>query len=648
MLLLPDNPEYGLACGLFAFIGNNSKKYFSWDKFTILGLFNDSRGGDACGRVCGDICEHGTGALDTYKKFNIATPHPRPKELPNVILGHCRKASSGGKDEIYAQPIVLRKRDLNMKSIKDTHLKKAIKELGDDTIIYSGIHNGTIDNYKELAPQYGISTVDHNDSKVLLTALFYGNYSILSEYIGTASLIWQNHINGKSFIFRGVSRYSNNSTIESEERPLHFFNIGEQNFYISSMPDALISIGAREKSVKEIKANTLIVFKDGVFVKETVVDRSKVTQGRYDYSISSKKHNNSRGSNLYYHREDDDVFLSDSFVAKHDCRQLPMWNGNTREKPINTKAGGLEHNPFIRYLDISKEPFRIQAETCDIYNSSVIKRAVFNKGRYWMQGNLMHGIYLLNAAGIVPNDSTRDKSILKPYYFVEGILLDGLTGYNKAIALHDEFMQFLTSDIADLSAYEQSFTSQAVKYSRFPTASLTNTIGEQDMLSCMLHDNVSDIHYGGTVNPLFSSRSYSFSNGDLVAITPGKDGIRMASHDERDLESSTAYLNVCKTNSDKSDSFKIGSQLYHLNGVTNPMSPLQNIMFGYFGLGDSDNIKVFFIHYLRDFCNNLRDTSCNMCTCKNTKSLSVCVVCKEAKSELNKLIKSVNYAAILQ
>ena len=44
-LLLTNDYSIIYSCGLFGFIGNEPQTYFNWDKFNILGYFNDKRGG---------------------------------------------------------------------------------------------------------------------------------------------------------------------------------------------------------------------------------------------------------------------------------------------------------------------------------------------------------------------------------------------------------------------------------------------------------------------------------------------------------------------------------------------------------------------------------------------------------------------------
>ena len=120
-------------CGLFAWTGDSSKK-FSWDKFNLLGVYNDSRGGDSCGRFVSGVVEKDASKYDEYHKFIKVYENPIVKEP--VVLGHSRKASWGyGKTESEAQPVVVEK---------------------DGEIVLVLIHNGTIYNMREIAKKYNL------------------------------------------------------------------------------------------------------------------------------------------------------------------------------------------------------------------------------------------------------------------------------------------------------------------------------------------------------------------------------------------------------------------------------------------------------------------------------------------------------------
>ena len=98
-----------LNCGIGGYIGNNFNKY----KFNILGLYNDTRGGDSCGIVYEDNnnieVKYGHDKTKFYKNF-VESGELKDVNLqsPNFALLHCRKASVGGVSLATAQPVVIR------------------------------------------------------------------------------------------------------------------------------------------------------------------------------------------------------------------------------------------------------------------------------------------------------------------------------------------------------------------------------------------------------------------------------------------------------------------------------------------------------------------------------------------------------------
>jgi hypothetical protein len=621
---LYQDPSIILACGLFAFIGADPTT-FSVDKFNILGWFNDSRGGDACGRVVGNICQHGTGLQKTYKEFAVENKFPAGINTYNTILGHCRKASSGGVNEIYAQPIVLRKSDVNLKAIKDTQLKKAIKALNPEDIVFSGIHNGTVTNYRDLAPRYGIPTEDHNDSKVLLSALFYGNLDVLSKYIGTAALVWHNHITNKTYLFKGESRtYSDLATL-SEERPLYCWFLDDNNRYVSSMEDSLSFIGAEADEIIDLAPNTVFVYKDGVRQKSIKIDRSKASQ--YSYTVPVNYSSVPRNYDPCSMMDNYDELPFDIAERRYNTSGVIPFTGRVEDSDIN-------RNLFVRIFDLVSEPFRLQAEINDSCMSTYPRAAIFNKGRYWMSGALMHGVYLLNSIGQIPTKTTKDTSLLKPYYFIEGIMIDSAFTYNRAKTMHGDFMNDCYNDIGSLQDFEQLFTTDVLKYSRFPTCSLTKVTGMQDIHSTINTKDGPEL-YDGSFQALFSNRRYICKKGTLSIIMVAPSGIKTSSYAESDSISADEYYHKCRLDrKNLDDDYVLGYELIENENDFNPLSPFQTLLFSLIDFQESFPYRVLLVHYLRDFAVAVR-SECKYCPNLKTHNLNTCISCKTANLGLS-------------
>lgn len=649
LLLLPHiipifSGDLILGCGLFGFIGTNPTKYFSWDKFNILGIMNDDRGEDACGRVVGNICEHGTGILKKYKDFIVDNHPPIEKVESNVILGHCRKASSGGKDAIYAQPVVLYKKDINMKAIKDTQLKGAIKKMKKDDIIFSGIHNGTVENYKELAKSYGIPTEDHNDSRVILTALFYGNYGVLLEYIGTAALVWHNHITNKTCVFKGASKYWVSSKDVSEERPLHFWVMDKDNYYLSSEDEPLHMIGGDNNNVGPVKDNVLYVFKDGVNIKNIKYDRSGKCQAK---SYNSSNKNTAYDARKYYAYDDEPAFYDRPSTHKDSSLSLFKGHGSpSKGSTVSEDSAYAVGGKYIRKFHGSNPMFRIQAEQTDSYISKSVRRVVYNKTRYWLHGNLMHGAYILNPSGFVPNIYTREAILTKPYYFVEGVIMDGASGYKEAMKMHKIFEDNINDNVIDVIYLEQKFISDIARYSRYPVAPLLATTGDEMCFDSNTHSsNPTKTLFTGSFVPLFSSRKYSFDDGGLSSIIDPKE-IKTASHDEEDSRMSFFYMGIANKSNNIDTPYGIGFKLLNFTKDGNPLSPFQILMATMYEVdtkADTDEkIKIFIIHYMRDFDQTTRD-ECKFCQHSDVSAIYMCESCEKLKVNLKTLANYATY-----
>lgn len=620
-----------LACGLFGFIGADPEDYFSWDKFNILGIMNDSRGGDACGRMFGNNIEHGVDKLKKYQDF--ITEIKNPTEINyTTVLGHCRKASVGGRDSIYAQPIFLRKKDINMKAIRDTILKKNIKSLPDETIVFSGIHNGTIGNYKLLATKYGIPTEDHNDSKVIITALCYGNYEILKEYEGTAALVWHNHITNKTYVFKGESKYYDTSKTISEERPLHFLQVAPGNIYISSEMEPLLMINGEIKDTFDFDPNYIHIFKEGNYHSKEKYDRSNSIQSTFNtpaYSASSR--------NDYYHRDLYSAYYGD--IARLDSKNK---KNNTKFHDAIPLAGSYTD---VRAFNILTEPYRLQAEKTPLNYSTYLKKVVCNKGRYWLNGGLMHGIYALNQYGVPTSVQSMHSMVPKLYYFIEGIMVDNVRAYEFCREAHESFVKLLNADPINIVDKEQKFIESIAKYSKAPVCSLLNMTDEQDVGWYGFQNSLFS-YYSGTYSPLFSDRVYTFDKGDLLSIKDNSYGIRKAEHDDQDRIAYEIYLTECRDGYKlRDDMFMMAYNLIYTETFTNPLSPFQSIIYSATDTNKDINLLLAHIHYMRDFRSEVR-LNCAKCQFKFNKEHSNCARCSRIIDEGLNLINEVDYGVL--
>ncbi len=203
-------------CGLFGIV-NHHKRLLDKRAFITLGCDNDSRGGDACGIMIDGNVERGTDKDDQYFQYWYSKSKLLSStEKCYVALGHCRKASVGGKAADKAQPV----------TIYDSAGK----------MLFCLIHNGTIYNYKELAKKYipEVEIKDMSDSQVMAHIFYYKGYDVLAEYQGAGAFVIQDYRTNKTYMFRGESRAYASSKTTEEERPLFFVRTGKSVIFSST------------------------------------------------------------------------------------------------------------------------------------------------------------------------------------------------------------------------------------------------------------------------------------------------------------------------------------------------------------------------------------------------------------------------------
>lgn len=517
-------------CGLFGFTSDSPKK-FSWDKFNILGILNESRGEDACGRFHGNMLEYGLGTESKYTKY-ISTYNNPPVNF-NIILGHTRKASSGGLADVFAQPITLSaSHPLVKERMKaDTDYKKWVNEMialhGKDVIVFVVIHNGTIYNYKSLAEKYGITTsftvieekkagvnnvkssesiYTKNDSMILAELLYkIRDYSILEEYIGKVAVIFYDlYYTDTLFAFRGESKYSDVSVENSEERPLYCYKMNNNSMYLSSQKEGLFSIGGNNKTVDTIPANTVIKIIGNHIIPIVVIDRSKVFQTETVVNKWNKnKWNKDKWNNHNYEYD---------------------YYGNIYNK-YNEKA-------VDTFLD---EPFP------DLYLHPSLEdsyKLIYWKGGYYVYRKgkkdavIAHGMYTVNNFGIISkredyqgmatlyHTTGFSKAFVYNLYFIQGVLMRGKEEYETALkALQSK----VRTTSLKMNKYYDVFTHnrffQILSYhSIYPV--VCSKHGEAENVYFAMNASrkaaYTRIYYTGTFAPVFTDTIYEVNVGTLT------------------------------------------------------------------------------------------------------------------------------------
>lgn len=273
-----------LSCGIFAWVGKETK-FFRKDLFNILGMYNDNRGGDACGLYYDDNWYKGIGSTAKYEKLIIENDLHNTLHLKKypLIIGHDRKTSVGHDTIDNAQPVVL-------------------VEYDTDDLLLVQAHNGTITNFRDLAKKYEIEIINGESDSIILAKLIDSlGWGVLSEYEGSAALVIMKHNEPNVlYAFHGKSKLTEHAFNATEERPLAYLTFPNKGTYISSDISHLKSISIPKKNIVPIEFKHNIVYKlEGDTVTEFMqIDRSKIFPDKK--SSFTYKNNFNNSSKTYY------------------------------------------------------------------------------------------------------------------------------------------------------------------------------------------------------------------------------------------------------------------------------------------------------------------------------------------------------------
>ena len=326
-------------CGIFGIISSKPKK-FDLQTFCVLGVNNDSRGGDSCGVFIDGKYEYGVNEFKLFYNFFPKSKLLNSTNKCKIALGHCRKASVGAINEANAQPIV----------IKDQYGK----------VQYVLMHNGTIVNYKELATKYipNINIEHMTDSQVMAYIFYNTGYKVLGEYIGAGAFVIVDYRKEEPEVlfFKGESKTNEYSTTTTIERPL-FCTYNDEEFIFSSIMDYLKAL-RQKREVLTIKSNTLLQLENGkLYIKEEY-DRTDKYQSK-PYSSIYNVVNGSRVSNCCK-KDSEDIWLPSDFGRGYWDDVIDM-DKNGVYRTGSERAHGVYWVDVIGNIEKTKVPGTIQA-----------------------------------------------------------------------------------------------------------------------------------------------------------------------------------------------------------------------------------------------------------------------------------------------
>lgn len=323
-------------CGIAGII-TKTPRTFDYATFCVLGIVNDSRGGDSCGVFIDGKYEYGVDKKKFFQNYYLGSDFLFETQKSSVAFLHCRKASVGNVSEATAQPVVIC--DKNGK------------------VLYVLMHNGTIHNYRDLAEKYIPETniTGMTDSQVMARIFFNSGYAALDEYNGGAVFVIADYRKGspKILLFKGASKKTEYSKEIEEERPLFYcIDKSKRELVFSSIGIYLPAL-RKDCYTYSLKENVLVEFdgKNLVPVEEhprTDAIQSKKTVVSPYIPISGYK------GYKYLDDDDDDVAIYDSYIFPDRDKNLYKFKGT----PLHSKV----HLSWYGKICNSKQP-----RSCEVH-----------------------------------------------------------------------------------------------------------------------------------------------------------------------------------------------------------------------------------------------------------------------------------------
>ena len=502
-------------CGIAMYVGN---KPANIDKMKILGIYNITRGEDACGIVINNKVSKG---INDYQK-GIKTANfsnfiekidlETSEEDSNfTCIVHNRKASTSFNDRSnpdHAHPF----------EIKD--------ESGQ--VVMIGAHNGTIRNCEQLKKDFGMVGTFDVDSQLILSILAKNRkskkpFEVLEKYEGKAVLTWF-YLDEPNilYVWKGGSKEYTASKEITEERPMFVYQKEELNqHYFCSIKEALYAIGGNDSNVYSLDLNKVYKFIPTKKTRIVNVNREQVenfTTGSYqkttcattDINPSSSSNTSSSNSSSFSSLSTKRLLTSSKEIS--DMLEKTFVNYPSYKKSLK-EAGrkGLKINSFRSAL-IDYEPFT--------FNPAKYKNKVyFFRGRYWQNGRIIGDstkyvtslILDINGYEKGSKKVKVDETTLDTYYFYLGFLLTG----KKAA---DDLQKVLTDKREDILFKEdgknsQVLTAKLCKYIYGFCINYNDSNGGARFL-----DNTNTVVYAsGEFYPMFDyTKSYTFNYGTFV------------------------------------------------------------------------------------------------------------------------------------
>lgn len=496
-------------CGIFAFSGvkNITKEQLekAVTKMKILGIYNESRGGDGTGVfIDNQIIKCGE-KNKNFPNFIESFPLPTP-ETNNIVLGHCRKRSRGMISTEHTHPFLI----------------------NEDLV---GIHNGTIENIFDLKREHKIDTgTNYNDSFGLYSVIEQQGPEVLSEYKGYAALIWTRLSDENSlWVFRGASRSTKDGNI-LDERPLYYM-ITEEGLYFSSLQCSLWAIREGDKQMPdELPANMVIKVTNGKFVASSKItiereNANVIVPYNYQGNFQGGAGRNTRPS------EDVDDDYADGWgdymeglrpntyaYSQHRSNTPPSAAPSAQGAKVGQTYRERHHGVQLSIPDTGisskteHEP-TVWRETLPkrLMENKEAVRIYFHKGRFYVHpGQLCAGEMLIMKGGYIIEGTNNIKTANK-YYFYQGVMCKSKQAYDDLLGAILEEKIPINNPMANFALYLS-------KYSAYPVTNLpSESVDVKPVDRFKWYFN--QMTQGENFTPPYCTRHYIISkSGYLTAI----------------------------------------------------------------------------------------------------------------------------------
>ncbi len=357
-------------CGLLGFSGNKNHK-FDKNKIKTLFLYNQDRGKDASGfwSPSNNLVK----SLDQATKF--LTKDFKQIQEDYMLIGHVRQGTIGKNMLSVAHPFE-----------------------GDNAVL---AHNGTLNNYVNLASKYDIKAADYTTDTQVLHKILDSNFNtkILSEIDGSASLL----IGDKNIKLKKGQQNSFLMTFRlNNQRPL-FYGMSEEGMYISSIEESLEAIDCTD--IKEFNTNTLYTIFEGNIIKELVIPCRpyKTYQNSNNHSNHNSHVNNNNNSKAmtggcidYWFKYINNWIKSDRYTGAKNENEFDITTNtyyllkevNKLSNTIvieNADGKSMTTLPFNFYYNQPNKPLngitdKFVVVMKKLTDTSNVKNVVFNKG----------------------------------------------------------------------------------------------------------------------------------------------------------------------------------------------------------------------------------------------------------------------------